>query len=225
MTRRPTPAAPDAVHPPSEPESADAVRRLAELVRHYPQRFEAGVALDTLDAWPRNPKDHDVGAIVESMQANGIIGVLYVQTASRRILAGHGRKEALTALDVARMDCVFVDCPDDVAERFVLADNRVNERGGYNEPALYDYLRTMLDDGRTLGGTGYDVDDVDRLHFLLDGVSFAPAQDRASDSDESYASHTVTVRCQNVEHTQAVTAAIATLLTAHPDWNAHIAAR
>jgi DNA modification methylase len=145
--------------------------------KNLPRRYEANVALDSLREWPGNPKDHDIGAIMESMQQNGIYkGLFAMDDENRRILAGHGTKEALIHLGVTEIDVVWVGgLTMKAARRIVVADNRIPQLGGWNEPALYDMMRlSMSEDG--VAGTGYDDDDIERMRKLLDADKTAPQE-------------------------------------------------
>lgn len=181
MTPRKSPAA---IVPESEDTRAerDAIARVRAVIHKLPQRFEANVDLRTLEDWPRNPKDHDFGMIEQSMHTNGAFGVLYVQESSRRIMAGHGRKDVLLRNGVTHFDCIFIDCDDEVAENIVLIDNRANEAGGYKQDVLLDILKERASTG-TLTGTGYDADDVDALLQLVE-PSFAPTDNEPPRLDQ-----------------------------------------
>jgi hypothetical protein len=145
-----------------------AAAQLGEIIKFLPQSYEADVDLKTLQDWPGNPKDHDIGAIVESMRENGVYGAVRVQTSSRRILGGHGTREALRRLKVKRVNVLWIDCDDATGARIVAADNRITELGGYNDALLLDYLRAQQEQGN-LKGTGYDDDDVTTLYQHLTG--------------------------------------------------------
>src|SRR5262245_44258036 len=53
------------------------------------------VDLDTLAAWPRNSKGHDLGAIHQSFDRFGFVSPIVYDEATARIVAGHGRLAAL----------------------------------------------------------------------------------------------------------------------------------
>jgi DNA modification methylase len=131
------------------------------------QEYERGVALRTLKDWPDNPKGHDVDAIVASMTANGAYGVVYAQRSSRRLLAGHGRKAAYRVLGVRAVDVVWLDVDDKTAARIVAADNHTATLGGYDDSALYAYLRTLQADDNLIGSS-YDSDDVEAVRRVLE---------------------------------------------------------
>lgn len=176
-----------------------ASRYAAALAHVVPQRFENNVRLSTLKDWPGNPKTHDVPMLVSLMQRNGRYGVVYVQSSTRRILAGHGRRKAYRKLRVTAVDVLWLDVPDDVAARIVAADNRSAELGGYDGNALAAYLREQEAAGN-LDGTGYSSDDVAtiaRAALALDAPHAAPTAtadaDDDADDDEGSSYHVVVV--------------------------------
>lgn len=150
-----------------------ATKSQIELVKNLPRRYVKDVPLSELVDWPGNPKDHDLGAIIESIKRNGIYQGVLVQEwpkTPRYIISGHGRKKAYLQLGVTTTDVTYVKCDPKTARRILLADNRTPERGGWNQSALVDFLaETLADD--TLDGTGYDGDDLDDLRKLVGGES------------------------------------------------------
>jgi hypothetical protein len=131
---------------------------VARTVRRVPRRYENDVPLASLVAFPGNPKDHDVGMIVESMRANGDYATLRVQDwpdTPPYILAGHGTREALEQLGVTHVDVVWLKVDPRTARRIVLVDNRAAQAGGFRDDLLSAMLREQLadfvDDGEVDG--------------------------------------------------------------------------
>lgn len=54
--------------------------------------------LSELRAWPRNPKAHNIQAIHDSFQRFGFVSAIIIDEKTGRIVAGHGRLEALLAM-------------------------------------------------------------------------------------------------------------------------------
>jgi hypothetical protein len=153
--------------------SSPAAAAAAPLALEY-------LPLDTLQAWERNPKLHDVGAIVVSMRENGFRAPLVVNRKTQVVEAGHGRRLALLAMKEAgeappRFIRVAGDqwlvpalCFEDdelSAMRYAIADNRVHDLGGgWDMKTLTQILADLArEDEAFLMGTGYDAGDVDRL--------------------------------------------------------------
>lgn len=127
---------------------------------------------------PDNPKDHDIGGIIQSIQQFGFVRNVMLNEADGLLLYGHG---ATTAL--AQMKANGISLPDRIeaqngewlvpttrgvsldprkAKAYVIADNQQALAGGWQEVQLVDNLIGLAKDG-LLEGTGFDGDDVDRL--------------------------------------------------------------
>lgn len=140
-----------------------------DIIRVLPQRYVERFPLAELAEFPGNPKDHDIGAIAESIDSNGWYGSIIAQEwpeTPHYILAGHGRKDTLLSKGVTHAPVLFVQCDPKTARRIVLADNRTAQLGGFDLPALAAFVTedAKLDN---LRGTGYDGEDVDRINAEL----------------------------------------------------------
>jgi hypothetical protein len=158
-----------------------------DVIQFLPQRYEPRFPLADLEDYPGNPKEHDVGAIDESIQSNGWYGTITVQewpNTPLYVVAGHGRRDTLLARGQMYAPVMFVKCDPKTARRIVLADNRTTTLGGFSLPKLASFLE---EDARlgNLRGTGYDGDDVDAVMAELraaDGFGKDPSDD---DDDET----------------------------------------
>ena len=56
------------------------------------------IALDELEKWPRNPKDHDLSLIQGSISRFGFVSPILIDETTGKIVAGHGRLESLQKL-------------------------------------------------------------------------------------------------------------------------------
>lgn len=135
------------------------------------------VPVDALELHPANPRQGDIGAIVESIQANGWWGVVVAQSSTRRVLVGNHRLQAARMVGMEAVPVHWLDVPDDVALRVLLADNRSNDRAAYDDAALADLLQSILADAGTLDGTLFDADDLDQLLADLAPLPAAEASD------------------------------------------------
>jgi len=127
--------------------------------------------IDSLEPWPVNPNEGDVGAISQSVTRNGWYGVVVAQKSSRRILAGHHRIEAAQQLGQSDVPVFWHDVDDATAERIVLGDNRTNRLGRDDGAALLDMLQKVASEPLVgLDGTGWDGDDLDELLARLNGL-------------------------------------------------------
>ena len=138
----------------------------------------------------RNAKEHDVGAIIASIERFGFVGALILNEATGKLLAGHGRIKALSAMKANGYDRparirelrsdwtvpVFVGASfesEDEALAYLIADNRTVELGGWNDEALLAALK-HLDESSSIDGTGYDHDDMNRMLGFLEGTAVDP---------------------------------------------------
>ena len=147
------------------------------------------VDLDTLMAWPTNPKEHDLGAIAASMQRFGMRDPIGVNINNNEIEEGHGRRDTLAALKRQGRTAprfVIVDGDrwlipvlwfndDPLAQHgYTLAHNRTHDLGGgYDEQKLKAALEEQAAHGQ-LTGTGYESADIDALRRKIEGVSNPP---------------------------------------------------
>ena len=111
---------------------------------------------------PSNPRQGDVGAIIQSIQTNGWYGTLVAQISTGHVLAGNHRLQAAIHCGLDRVPVHWVDVDDDTAHRILLADNRTTDLATYDDHALADLLVEMGKNGN-LEGSGYDGDDLDDL--------------------------------------------------------------
>lgn len=162
------------------PESLDALR----------------VPIDSLIYYGRNPRQGDVGAIVESLRSNGQFRPIVVNARTHEVLAGNHTLKAAVELGWTEIAATFVDVDKDRAARIVLADNRLNDVASYDDNALVELLQGLPD----LQGTGYDGDDLDQLLADL-GHNNTPEPDEG-DADETTTTH----ECPECGHRWSVTA-------------------
>ena len=123
---------------------------------------------------PRNVRQGDVGAIVQSLEAHGQYRPVVVHKETNQILAGNHTYLAAKFLGWDKIAATFVDCNEEQALRILIADNRANDLATYDDTALGELLKELVftDDG--LLGTLFDGDALDSL--LSDNV-VTPLQD------------------------------------------------
>ena len=136
----------------------------------------------------RNVKDHDIGAIHESMNRFGFTSPLLMNEATGKLVAGHGRVEALKQKMqfgeerpknievnsdgewlVPVIRGVYFDNEDE-AQAYLLADNRLTELGGWNTNALVEELQRLAEN-TGLEGTGFDDADLNALMQEFEATS------------------------------------------------------
>ena len=133
--------------------------------------------LDDVPPAPRNPKQHDLPQLIESIREFGFVTPGIIDARTGLTVVGHGRTQALKEMreageaaprgvlqDPERGWLVpvitgWASASDEQAERFLVADNRHAELGGWDN----DLLTQMLSEFSTLDGTGYNPEDLDDL--------------------------------------------------------------
>lgn len=136
--------------------------------------------LETLVEATRNPKKHDIDNIKASMRRFGFTQPPGINETTGRLVAGHGRREALLEMKAAGEDAPMrlkvksgkwllpvlrgiAFSTDEEAEAYMLADNRLAELGGYDEATLVKMLSDLNKMADGLIGTGYQPADIDAL--------------------------------------------------------------
>lgn len=137
------------------------------------------VPLSEVRGAPRNPKDHDQGAIHNSIVRFGFTSPLLLDERTGRLVAGHGRIEALRQMKASGQSAPerveqrngewYVPVvrglrfrSDEDAEAYLLADNRLTELGGWDDFRLAEVLSDLAA-ADALEGVGWDADEVDEL--------------------------------------------------------------
>jgi hypothetical protein len=142
---------------------------------------------------PRNPKQHDIGAIIESYRNHGFVASGVLDDRTGLFLAGHGRIEALNMMRKQGMEAPrgiqnggddwlvpvqvgYESENDSAAMAYLAADNKLTELGGWNEPLLAELLQEVHNSGEiALEATGYDADGLDELlRDLAEDISWNP---------------------------------------------------
>ncbi len=121
------------------------------------------VDVESVEPHPQNTNEGDVGAVIESIEANGFWGACLVQRSTRRIIAGSHRWDAARQVGVAEIPVLWADVDDERALRIMLADNRTTRLGMDDPRSLEAILTDLSMTPRGLSGTGFDRDALDEL--------------------------------------------------------------
>jgi DNA modification methylase len=114
------------------------------------------VALGKLKPWDKNPrKSHAVEAIARSIESFGYLSPIVCQKGTYRILAGHGRLEALKQRGVAKVPVVVADVTDEQASLYTLADNKLTELAEWDEELLAGLVKDLSALDLDLSLTGF----------------------------------------------------------------------
>jgi ParB-like chromosome segregation protein Spo0J len=143
------------------------------------------VEIDRLEPFPGNPRRGDVGEVAASLDRFGQVRAILVD--GSRIVAGHHVVEAARSLGWTHVAATANDFGgEEEARAYLLADNHLGELGGYDDALL----AAQLDALRGYEGTGYTVEDAERLRARLAGVRepAAPAPARPETVEVGFAS-------------------------------------
>lgn len=137
------------------------------------------IDLDALVPALRNPKAHAAAQLQDSVQRFGFVEPMVRDGRTGRLVAGHGRMEALKALKeqgksppkgiilrggkwAVSVLTGWSSKDDQEAEAYILSANRLTEAGGWHEESLAEMLKDLSAAG-SLIGTGYQQADVDAI--------------------------------------------------------------
>lgn len=175
-----------------------------------PRRVEY-MRLDDIPPATRNAKAHDIDALVTSIRTFGFTSPGLLDERTGRMVAGHGRCEALTRLRDWLQDPpegVLVDedgewrAPvvrgwasenDTHADAYTVADNRHAELGGWVDPLLAEILQDVSVEPGLLEAAGYTPDDLAAL--LAEATSTSPPEEFPAFDDETIATEHECPRC------------------------------
>lgn len=138
------------------PEAPKTVAR-ADTTPRVPQSADL-VAIDSVQPFPNNPRQGDIGAISESLRHLGQFRPLVVNQRTNRILVGNHTWYAAKSLGWTDIAIVTVDLDENAELALVLIDNRTSDLATYDDTALLNLLTTT-----PLTGTGFSGDDLDEL--------------------------------------------------------------
>jgi hypothetical protein len=145
---------------------------------------------------PQNPKQHDLGAIIQSYKAHGYVASGVLDDRTGLFLAGHGRVMALDAMKrngakppdgirnggddwLVPVQTGYHSDNDTQALAYLAADNKLTIAGGWDEVALAELLQELANsDEVILEASGFDGDELDDLLRDLGQIE--------DDSDNNY---------------------------------------
>ena len=110
------------------------------------------VDVDSLFAFPNNPRVGDVGTIKESLRILGQYRPIVVHQSTRRVLAGHHVWQAAKDLGWREIAVTWVEGDEATCRKIVLADNRTADLGSYKQNILTELLESLPN----LTATGYE---------------------------------------------------------------------
>lgn len=122
------------------------------------------LAPSALSPYARNARTHSkrqIRQIARSIERFGWTNPVLID-ADNRIIAGHGRVEAAKLLSMAEVPCLRITHLSDAEVRaYVLADNVLAEKAGWDKDLRAKELQGLIDLGFDVTFTGYEVAEVD----------------------------------------------------------------
>ncbi|AET91703.1 DNA methylase N-4/N-6 domain protein [Burkholderia sp. YI23] len=123
-------------------------------------------AIADLVPYERNARTHSpaqIKLLVASLREFGFINPVLIDEHDR-VIAGHGRLLAARAAGMTDVPCVVLSHLSEAQRRaYILADNQLAERAGWDRELLAFELGALRDDGFDLALTGFDASELERL--------------------------------------------------------------
>src|ERR1035437_5882912 len=120
--------------------------------------------MSELKPYPRNARTHkrkQVNQIAAAIQEFGFTNPVLIDE-SDQIIAGHGRVQAAKLLELVEVPTVQIAHLSATQKRaYILADNRLAEKAGWDEEILAVELQGLLADGFEVVLTGFEAPDID----------------------------------------------------------------
>lgn len=137
------------------------------------------LVIDAIQSAKKNPKKHDIPGLIETMTQLGFGETPLLDERTGRLLAGHGRIEALVEMQkrklhaprgIRSVDDVwsipvtrgYASESDEKAEAYLVSSNTQGVKGGWDGGELAGLLKGLADSGN-LSGSGYDQTSLDAL--------------------------------------------------------------
>src|ERR1700681_2598505 len=121
-------------------------------------------AVTELKPYPRNARTHSrkqVKQIAAAIKEFGFTNPVLIDE-NDQIIAGHGRVAAAKLLGLAEVPTLQLSHLNPIQKRaYILADNRLAEKAGWDKEILAVELQGLLDDGFEVILTGFEVPEVD----------------------------------------------------------------
>lgn len=154
------------------------------------------IRLDQIYGADLNPKEHDIGVIIQSIKRFGFNAPLIINDANEKLVAGHGRLEALIKMFKAKYMTpkgILVDQDnmwlvpvltglsfenEEEALSYLIADNKLTEAGGWDQGKLLQMLKTIENN---LEGVGFDLDDIQIMDDMFNGNNQPSSEDDNTD--------------------------------------------
>lgn len=145
------------------------------------------LSTDTLTPYAANARTHSpkqVKQIARSIERFGFNNPILIDDEGQ-VIAGHGRLAAASLLNLQTVPCVRLSHLSETDKRaYVLADNRLAEKAGWDNALLAIELRELADIGFDVDLTGFEAAEVDCIIENFDDDTDQP-EDRVPERGES----------------------------------------
>jgi len=135
--------------------------------------------IDQLKPYTHNARTHSkqqIRQIADSIQAFGFTNPILVDN-QNTIIAGHGRWRAAALLGLNHVPTICLESlTEDQVRAYILADNKLAEKAGWDESILAIELGHLLtvDLGFDVTLTGFDVPEID---LIIQGAATKPGEE------------------------------------------------
>jgi DNA modification methylase len=137
-----------------------------------PELVRFAVAIDSVQRWPGNPRNHHIEKLRKSLRKYGQPKPILAQASSRNVFAGNGILEAAEAEGWTHIAVTFRDWPDLTCREFLVDDNKTHDEGGDDFDRLARFLADLHADGGVT--VGFEQRELDKF---LASVSATPADE------------------------------------------------
>jgi hypothetical protein len=131
---------------------------------------------DTLKPYANNARSHtkrQISQIAKSIQKFGFCNPVLIDD-QRQIIAGHGRVAAAKLIGIEQVPTVKLSHLTDVEKRaYILADNRLAEKAGWDREILAIELQTLVSLNFEVELTGFETAEID---IILDEAAEASSE-------------------------------------------------
>ena len=152
----------------------------SELTEHY-------LPIDSLTAYHKNARSHSksqIRQIAESIKAFSFTNPVLIAD-NKTIIAGHGRVAAAKLLGMDKVPTIRLEgLSDDEIRAYVIADNRLAEKAGWDKSILAIELQHLvtIDNDFDVTITGFEVPEID---LILEEAARKQDEDDTFDVDET----------------------------------------
>jgi len=94
------------------------------------------VPIGDVKPWEKNPKKHNIPAIIASIKRFGRMKPISVQKGTMMVIAGHGRLMAMKQMGFETIPITEHEMPDAEAKAYALVDNETTISGGWDDALL-----------------------------------------------------------------------------------------